>query len=141
MNKISSKVIALLQLARKDPALVDSISTITADEKKVDALLQFSAQNAIAIDSTEITAGCEALIETNIPLLSDEDIQEINGGLIGQNTALEMACMVFKEQAFNAKIREMKSRGRSEEEINRYAFVHNNPGKKVVFDFSSLPQG
>ena len=137
MDKIPNKVIALLQLARKDPGLVDRISAIKADEKKVDALLQFSAQNAIAIDGAEITAGCEALIETNIPFLSDEDIQGINGGLIGQNTALEMACMVFKEQAFSARIREMKSRGCSEEEINRYAFVHNNPGKKVVFDFNS----
>nr|WP_217344068.1 hypothetical protein [Noviherbaspirillum sp. L7-7A]MBV0878173.1 hypothetical protein [Noviherbaspirillum sp. L7-7A] len=137
MDKISNKVIALLQLARKDPALVDRISTIMAEEKRVDALLAFSAQNAIAIDCTEITAGCEALIKANIPFLSDEDLQEINGGLIGQNMAEEMACMVFKEQAFNAKIREMRSRGCSKELIDRYAFVYNNPGRKVVFDFNS----
>jgi hypothetical protein len=137
MDKISNKVIGLLQLASKDPALVDRISAITAEEKKVDALLEFSVQNAIGIDCTEVTASCKALIENNIPFLSNEDIQEINGGLIGQNTALEMACMVFREQAFKAKIGEMKSRGCSEEEINRYAFVYNNPGKKVVFDFNS----
>jgi len=114
------------------PALVDKIITTTAAEGRIDALLEFSAQHAIPIERTELAAGCTALIGSSMPLLSDEDIQGINGGLIGWNTALEMAYMVHRKQAFDAQVKKMQSQGYSEAYINEYIFARNNPGAKMV---------
>jgi len=138
MKTIKTKVIELLQLARGNPVLVDRIGTAAAAENRIDALLEFSAQNAMDIERDDLTAGCRTLADSETTSLSDEEIQEITGGLVGWNTATEMACMVFQEQAFAARIEKIRSQGYSEEYISEFISVRNNPGRKMVISPCSV---
>lgn len=138
MKSIKTKVIELLQLAHGNPVLVEKIGTAAAAENRIDALLEFSTQNAMDIERADLSTGCKALADSDIAGLSDEEIQEITGGLVGWNTATEMACMVYQEQAFAAKIEKMRSQGCSEEYISEFISVRNHPGKKMVISPRSV---
>ncbi len=132
MKSIKTKVIELLQLAYGNPVLVDRIGTATTVENKIDALHEFSTQNAIALERTDLAAGCKALIDDSMLALSDEEIHGVTGGLIGLDTAKEMACMVYEQEALSKKIDNMRSQGYSEEYIGEFISVCRNPGKKMV---------
>lgn len=73
--------------------------------------------------------------------LSDRDTDRIAGGLVGLDTAGQMACMAHEAQAYDRKLETMRKRGYSEEVINQYIAGRNNPGKKVVLNPIAIDRG